>query len=137
MTYYESQKVNGRKILLKLINLIQINNIFKPDMKFADIQVGYKVMKFLKSIESDVVFYNNKLTEIAQDCTEKDGDKIKTTDNGNPILAKDKVAEWNSRVADLANVEIELTLPSFKLEDFNECNFTLEELSVLEPLISE
>lgn len=106
-------------------------------MKFADIQVGYKVMKFLKSIESDVVFYNNKLTEIAQDCTEKDGDKIKTTDNGNPILAKDKVAEWNSRVADLANVEIELTLPSFKLEDFNECNFTLEELSVLEPLISE
>lgn len=122
---------------MKLINLVQINNIFKPDMKFKDIQVGYKVMKFLKSIESDVAFYNNKLTEIAQDCTEKDGDKIKTTENGNLVLAKDKISEWNDKITDLANIEIDISLPSFKLEDFTECNFSLEELSILEPLISE
>ena len=122
---------------MKLINLIQIKNIFKPDMKFKDIQVGYKVMKFLKSIENDVNFYNSKLAEIAQDCAEKDGDKIKTTDNGNLVLAKDKVSEWNDKIADLANIDIEVTLPSFKLEDFSQCNFNLEELSILEPLITE
>ena len=122
---------------MKLINLVQINNIFKPDMKFKDIQVGYKVMKFLKSIENDVSFYNSKLAEIAQDCAEKDGDKIKTTDNGNLVLAKDKVSEWNDKIADLANIDIEVTLPSFKLEDFSQCNFNLEELSILESIISE
>ncbi len=122
---------------MKLINLIQIKNIFKPDMKFKDIQVGYKVMKFLKSIENDTTFYDTKLSEIAQECAEKDGDKIKTTENGNLVLAKDKISEWNNKVADLANVEIEASLPSFKLEDFSECNFSLEELSILEPLISE
>ena len=124
-------------INMKLINLIKINNIFKPDMKFKDIQVGYKVMKFLKSIENDVNFYDSKLTEIAQDCAERDGDKIKTTDNGNLILAKDKIAEWNDKIADLANIDIEVTLPSFKLEDFSQCNFNLEELSILESIISE
>ena len=124
-------------INMKLINLVQINNIFKPDMKFKDIQVGYKVMKFLKSIENDVNFYDSKLTEIAQDCAEKDGDKIKTTDNGNLILAKDKIAEWNDKIADLADIDIEVTLPSFKLEDFSQCNFNLEELSILESIISE
>lgn len=122
---------------MKLINLIQIKNVFKPDMEFKDIQVGYKVMKFLKSIENDVGFYNNKLAEIAQDCAEKDGDKIKTTDNGNLVLAKDKIPEWNDKIADLANIDIEVTLPSFKLEDFSQCNFNLEELSILEPLITE
>jgi hypothetical protein len=122
---------------MKLINLIQIKNIFKPDMKFKDIQVGYKVMKFLKSIESDTAFYDTKLTEIAQECAEKDGDKIKTTENGNLILAKDKITEWNEKINDLANIKVEVILPSFKLEDFSECNFTLEELSVLESLISE
>ena len=122
---------------MKLINLVQINSIFKPDMKFGDIQVGYKVMKFLKSIENDVNFYNSKLTEIAQDCAERDGDKIKTTADGNLVLAKDKVSEWNDKIADLANIEIDISLPSFKLEDFTECNFSLEELSILEPLISE
>ena len=122
---------------MKLINLVQINNIFKPDMKFKDIQVGYKVMKFLKSIENDVNFYNSKLTEIAQDCAEKDGDKIKTTENGNLVLAKDKITEWNDKITDLVNIEIDISLPSFKLEDFTECNFSLEELSILEPLISE
>lgn len=122
---------------MKLINLIQIKNVFKPDMKFKDIQVGYKVMKFLKSIENDTNFYDTKLTEIAQECAEKDGDKIKTTENGNLVLAKDKISEWNDKIADLANIEIEVTLPSFKLEDFSECNFTLEELSILEILISE
>ena len=122
---------------MKLINLIQIKNVFKPDMKFKDIQVGYKVMKFLKSIENDTTFYNTKLAEIAQECAEKDGDKIKTTENGNLVLAKDKISEWNNKVEDLANIKIEVTLPSFKLEDFNECGFTLEELSILEPLISE
>ena len=122
---------------MKLINLVQINNIFKPDMKFKDIQVGYKVMKFLKSIENDVNFYNSKLTEIAQDCAEKDGDKIKTTENGNLVLAKDKITEWNDKITDLVNIEIDISLPSFKLEDFTECNFSLEELSMLEPLISE
>ena len=124
-------------INMKLINLIQIKNIFKPDMKFKDIQVGYKVMKFLKSIENDVNFYNSKLTEIAQDCAEKDGEKIKTTENGNLVLAKDKITEWNDKIEDLANIDIEVTLPSFKLEDFSQCNFNLEELSILEPLIAE
>lgn len=124
-------------INMKLINLIQIKNIFKPDMKFKDIQVGYKVMKFLKSIENDVNFYNSKLTEIAQDCAEKDGDKIKTTENGNLVLAKDKITEWNDKIEDLANIDIEVTLPSFKLEDFSQCNFNLEELSILESLITE
>lgn len=122
---------------MKLINLIQIRNIFKPDMKFKNIQIGYKVMKFLKSIENDAVFYDTKLAEIAQECAEKEGNKIKTTDNGNLVLAKDKIVEWNSKIDDLANLEIEVSLPSFKLEDFTECNFTLEELSILEPLISE
>lgn len=122
---------------MKLINLIQIEHIFKPDMKFKDIQVGYKVMKFLKSIENDINFYNTKLTEIAQECAEKDGDKIKTAENGNIILAKDKIAEWNSKIADLANIEIEVTIPAFKLDDFSESHFTLQELSILEPLISE
>lgn len=122
---------------MKLINLIQIKNIFKPDMKFKDIQVGYKVMKFLKSIENDITFYNTKLTEIAQECAEKDGDKIKTTENGNLVLAKDKISDWNDKIADLGNIEVEVNLPSFRLEDFNECDFTLEELSTLEPLISE
>ena len=124
-------------INMKLINLIQIKNIFKPDMKFKDIQVGYKVMKFLKSIENDTTFYNTKLTEIAQECAEKDGDKIKTTEHGGLILDKNKISEWNAKVNDLANIEIEVSLPSFKLEDFSECNFTLEELSTLEHLISE
>ena len=122
---------------MKLINLIQIKNIFKPDMKFKDIQVGYKVMKFLKSIESDTTFYNTKLTEIAQECAEKDGNKIKTTENGNLVLAKDKISEWNNKISDLTNIEVEANLPSFTLEDFSECNFTLEELSILEPLISQ
>ena len=122
---------------MKLINLIQIKNIFKPDMKFKDIQVGYKIMKFLKSIEIDTTFYDTKLTEIAQECAEKDGDKIKTTENGNLVLSKDKISDWNNKIADLANIEVEVNLPSFKLGDFNECNFTLEELSVLESLISE
>jgi len=122
---------------MKLINLIQIQKVFKPDMKFKDIQVGYKVMKFLKSIESDIIFYNNELTEIAQECAEKDGDKMKTTKNGELVLAKDKISEWNSKIDDLANIEIEVSLPSFKLEDFSQCNFTLEELSILESLISE
>ena len=122
---------------MKLINLIQIKNVFKPDMKFKDIQVGYKVMKFLKSIETDVSFYNNKLAEIAQDCADKDGDKIKTTDNGNLVVAKDKISEWNDKITDLANIDIEVTIPSFKLEGFSQCNFNLEELSILEPLITE
>lgn len=122
---------------MKLINLVKINNIFKPDMKFGDIQVGYKVMKFLKSIENDVNFYNSKLAEIAQDCAERDGDKIKTTDNGNLIVAKDKIAEWNEKIKNLGDIDIEVTLPSFKLEDFSQCNFNLEELSILEPLVTE
>ena len=122
---------------MKLINLIQIKNIFKPDMKFKNIQVGYKVMKFLKSIESDTAFYDTKLAEIAKECAEKDGDKIKTTESGNLVLAKDKIAEWNDKIADLANVDVEVSLPSFNLEDFSECNFSLEELGILEPLIPD
>lgn len=124
-------------ITMKLIQLIQIKNIFKPDMKFKDIQVGYQVMKFLQSIENDTAFYDTKLTEIAQECAEKDGDKIKTTENGDLILAQDKISEWNKKIADLANIEVEVNLPCFKLESFSECNFTLEELSILESLISD
>jgi len=124
-------------IKMKLIDLVQIKNVFSPDMKFKDIQVGYKVMKFLKSIENDIFFYDSKFAEIVQECVEKDGDTIKTNENGNPILAKDKIEEWKNRIADLENIEIEVSLPSFNLVDFIDCNFNLRELSILEPLISE
>lgn len=122
---------------MKLINLIQLKNVFKPNMKFKDIQVGYKVMKFLKSIENDTTFYDTKLAEIAQECAEKDGDKIKIDENGNLVLVEDKIPEWNKKINELANIEVEINLPAFKLGDFGECNFTLEELSILEILISE
>ena len=122
---------------MKLIQLVQINNLFKPDMKFKDIQVGYKVMKFLKSIEDDIVFYNTKITEIAQEYAEKDGDKLKTSENGSVILKKDKINEWNNKIIDLNNIEIQVNLPVFNLVDFSEFNFTLEELGILESLISE
>ena len=122
---------------MKLIKLVQIKNIFKPNMKFKDIQVGYKVMKFLKSIENDVAFYDSKLIEIAEECAERDGDELKTDEKCNIILAQDKITEWNNKITDLRNVEIEVNLPCFKLEDFSECDFTLKELSILEPLISE
>jgi dissimilatory sulfite reductase (desulfoviridin) alpha/beta subunit len=106
-------------------------------MKFNDIKVAYKLMKFLKSIENDTAFYDSKLVEIAQECAEKDGDKIKITENGELIVAKDKISEWNNKIVDLGNIEIEVRLPSFNIEDFSECNFTLEELSILEFLISD
>ena len=122
---------------MKLINLIQIKNVFKPDMKFGDIQVGYKLMKFLKSIENDIIFYNNKLNEIIQECAEKNGDEIKITENGGFKISEDKISEWNSKTIDLANIEVDVNIPSFKLKDFSELNFTLEELSILELLISE
>ena len=122
---------------MKLIDLVNIRNVFKPEMEFQNIQNGYKVNKFIKNIEQDNLFYNTKLFEIIQDCAEKDGDEIKTIENGNFIVAEDKISECNDRVVELQNIEVEVNLPSFKLEDFRQCTFSLKELSVLEPLISE
>ena len=44
------------------------------------------------------------MTEIAQNCAEKDGDEIKTTENGNIVLKKDKISEWNDKFADFSEM---------------------------------
>ena len=122
---------------MKLIELIQIKNIFKPEMQFKNIQIGYKVIKFLKQIESDCTFYNEKIIEIVQECAEKNGDKIATTKDGNPIISKDKIDVWNKKIKELNNIKIDIALPSFNISDFDGCNLTLQDLKNLEVLISE
>lgn len=121
---------------MKLIDLVNIKTVFKPEMKFQNIQVGYKAIKFLKSIEQDISFYYSKLSEIAQDCAVKDGNKIKT-DNGMIVLSTDKIKEWDDKTLELANIEVDIDLPSFQIDDFSGCDLSIRELQFLEPLITE
>lgn len=123
---------------MKIIELLNAKNAFDLNCKFdGDMQLALKVVKFVKAVETEASFYQEKYSEILSKYAEKDDDgNILRTENGIKIN-KDKVDDFNKEITELNNVEVEIPNIEFTLDELNKCDLTGNGLYALYPLVKD
>lgn len=123
---------------MKIIDLLNAKSAFDPSCKFDnDIQLAFKVIKFIKSIESDEKIYMDKYQDLVTKYAQKDDEGKVVTGKDGVHIAPERANEFASQLNDLNDVEVEAPSVKFTLDELQKCNLTGNGLYALYPFIQE
>lgn len=104
--------------------------------KKMPVKTSYKIMKIIKAIEEEEVFFANKMQEIINEYGEKDenGNYIQTGENS--IKIKDgKIEECNAKINELNSIEIKIPDYKISLDELELIELSPKELYLLDSII--
>lgn len=124
---------------MKIINLLQAR---KAIGNYANEPVAprlaYKMMKFLKTTETEESFLNEKLKNIAEEYSAKDADgKMIATENGEVKISVDKINECNAKIMELYDTEVETPTIRFFLDELDALKISASDMRDLDDFIDE
>lgn len=123
---------------MKIIELLNAKNAFDLNCKYGgDMQLAFKVIKFIKAAETEAEFYNTKYSEILSKYAEKDENGNVSRGGGGVKLKKDSLKDFATETEKLNSVEVETPDIRFTLEELNKCDLTGGALYALFPFIEE
>ena len=103
----------------------------------TNINLAYKIMKFMRMAKDDVEFYDKTAGEIINKYALKDKKNEVVVKENKIQLDLAKQEEMNKEVEALNTKEIDFPEVKFKLSDFEGINFSAVELMSLEKFIIE
>lgn len=115
------------------MNLSQVNslNIFIEAIKNQklSIKTSYKIAKLQKMLEIENEFYHKHFREIILKFSKKDekGEPV-VLENGNICILEGKEQECMKEMNELLNTEVDIKLPHFALEEFENVELTSEQI---------
>lgn len=124
-------------MLIKRDKIKQINSLINSlNKKKFNINTQYKFIKIKKAIQEEENIYQEQIKINCENFFEKD-------ENGQPIINKnggykiksDKLSECYSLMNQMNNLEVQIPDIYFSLDELEELNLSLEDLSNLESFI--
>lgn len=125
-------KLTNKKILNNAMTIANISN------KELPVKVSYALAKNIYKLEKELQIYNKEREKLIEKYSVKDEDNKTVIDEHNQIKIQDKYLEkWNKDIEDLQNIEVEIDIHKFKLEELNGYNMTPAELMAIDYMIEE
>lgn len=125
-------KLTNKKILNNAMTIGTISN------KELPIKVSYALVKNISKLEKELEIYNKEREKLIEKYSVKDTDDKTVIDENNQIKIQDKYLEdWNKDIKELQEIEVEIDIHKFKLEELNGYNMTAAELMAIEYMIEE
>lgn len=114
---------------MKLITILNARKSLPLDNTDIDIQLKYKIMKFIKSTNTDEEFYNSEVSNIISKCAEKDDEgNIKYTTDGNILINKEMKDLFYKQIEDVNNTEIETPELHLSLEELSQLKLSVRQM---------
>lgn len=124
-------KLTNKEILDKVNVLGNISNRNLP------VRVSYALAKNISKIENELKHYNNERAKIIERYCEKDEEGNSKIENGNYVIKKDEIENWNKDMKDLQDIENEFDVHKFNLELLNGYDMTANEMMCIDFMIEE
>ncbi|CEP50267.1 Uncharacterised protein [[Clostridium] sordellii] len=125
-------KLTNKKILNDAMTIGSISN------KELPIKVSYALAKNISKIEKELEIYNKEREKLIEKYSVKDENDKTVIDENNQIKIQDIYLEkWNKDIEELQNIEVEIDIHKFKLEELNGYNMTPAELMAIDYMIEE
>lgn len=125
-------KLTNKKILTDAMTIGAISN------KELPIKVSYALAKNISKIEKELEIYNKEREKLIEKYSVKDKNNKTVIDENNQIQIQDECLEgWNKDIKELQDIEVEIDIHKFKLEELNGYNMTPAELMAIDYMIEE
>ena len=100
-------------------------------------KTSYKLTLLFQEISKHVDFYQEKFRELLLEYSEKDesGSPVPTADGQGVVLKQDSANEAYTKLAELRDLDVELSDTKFLIDDFGNIELTPEEMAILMPFI--
>ena len=120
---------------MKLIDLIKARKVIEAHQtEKLPAVVAYKIMKFMKTSETEDAFYNEKMREIIDKYAAREDGQIKVQEDR--ILIKPEcMQECNEALEELQNTETENPKLCIKVEELSAFQLSVAEVSILDEFI--
>lgn len=117
---------------MKITELINAKNAFDLNCKYdGDIQLAFKVVKFIKSIETEANFYQKSYSDIVLKYADKD-------ENGNDVrISKDHISDFKEEIAKLDSIDVDKPEITFTFDELSKCDLTGNGLYALYPFVAQ
>lgn len=126
---------------MKMSNLLQLNQLkSKIINNVMPIKTTYKFTRLFKEVDENVEFFNKTLSDLLDNYGQKDenGEYILTNDGNGVKIKEDKYDECIAKIDELNALEANLVYqPTFKIEELDNIELSMNELELLMPFIEE
>lgn len=127
----DNQKEKHKIKLGELKNIVDSFNILLD--KELPIKTSYRLSKLIKPIFVEYQTFEESRIKIITKYGEKDkNNELIMSENGSVNIDKNKIIEFNKELAELCDLEIEISFDKFKLSDFSDINIAPKILVVLQ-----
>lgn len=125
---------------LPLVTILNIQPLYnRIQNKRLPIKLMYKLSKFFSSLNNEVSFYQERLSKIIDQYSEKDehGKPILSSEGIGVKIQKDLIKDCQVALNELLNFEVEIPDTTFTLEELDNLDLSVDEFNMFLPLIEE
>ena len=102
------------------------------------LKTTYKFTRLMRRAEEEIAFYQEKFREIVEDYGVKENGEYKFSPDGQSIvIIEGKEAECNQKLIELRNLDVPIEGITFKIEELEGIDVSIQELSCLMSLIED
>lgn len=105
--------------------------------KALPIPVLYKLSKFFKAVKEENQYYRDQISQLIRENAEYDEEGNIKIQDGNYVIKDDKRDEFVTKANELMSIKPVLPDITFTAEDFEKADLTLNEFSLLLPIIKD
>lgn len=126
---------------IKLTNskiLSSVNLISAVTQKQLPVRSAYAIAKNIKVINDEIKNYQEMRTKIIDENSKKDdtGKPVKDK-TGNPIIDDENKDKFQKEMQELLDIEVELNIMQFKLDNLGAVNFSVSELESIDFMLED
>ena len=125
---------------MRMYEIIEFTNLYEniKDSKMP-LKTAYKFSRLLRQLEKEIAFYQTEFAKILQTYAKKDSDgNVAISADGDSVeILPGQEVECNTKILELRNLEVEVKDITFSLEELDNLQLTISELSCILSLIEE
>ena len=125
---------------MRMYEVIEFTNLYEniKDSKMS-LKTAYKFSRLMQQLEKEINFYQTEFAKILQSYAKKDSEgNFLISDDGDSVeIIPGKELECNTKILELRSLEVEVKDITFKLQELDDLQLTISELSCILSLIEE
>lgn len=102
------------------------------------VKVSYAISKNIKKLQGEVATYEEERQKLLTRCGKKKEDgTLDVGDNNTVGIMPEHVDEWNKGLADLSNIEVEVDIHEFSIDELANFQMSPQEIDIIEFMLKE
>lgn len=124
---------------MKMYELLALPNFYASiHEKKMPVKTAYKLSKLAKRAEEETQFYQTQFQKIIDEYAMKENGQLVYSEDMTSIkIIPGKEAECAQKIAELRELDVEIKDLTFSIDEFENLELTMAEMSALFPLISD